>query len=263
MENSASLLFGAAVLGFRHGIDWDHIAAITDITSSSRALNALRGEARHTLALSSMYAVGHATVVAALGLCALSFAAFLPDWIDPVMERIVGLTLLLLGSWVVVALIQYLRGKQSYQPKSRWMLLGDLISRARKWLRFKLTGSQNSRETVVTAYGFRTAFAIGVIHGIGAETGTQVLLIAAIGGANCHGLGTAMLFSFLAGLLVSNTVVALLSIVGFDSSKRAKPLFVAASVLTCCFSLVVGSYFVFGCEDQLPSLDTLLGHARG
>src|SRR5437016_13644179 len=31
------LLLGMAALGFRHGFDWDHIAAITDITSTTSA----------------------------------------------------------------------------------------------------------------------------------------------------------------------------------------------------------------------------------
>ena len=39
------LLVTALFLGFRHGIDWDHIAAITDITSTTAASTA--GEARH------------------------------------------------------------------------------------------------------------------------------------------------------------------------------------------------------------------------
>src|SRR5204863_1132422 len=33
----AALLLGMAALGFRHGFDWDHIAAITDITSTTTA----------------------------------------------------------------------------------------------------------------------------------------------------------------------------------------------------------------------------------
>ena len=32
-----TLLLGMAALGFRHGFDWDHIAAITDITSTTSA----------------------------------------------------------------------------------------------------------------------------------------------------------------------------------------------------------------------------------
>jgi hypothetical protein len=39
------LLVTAALLGIRHGIDWDHIAAITDITSTTATADA--GTAAH------------------------------------------------------------------------------------------------------------------------------------------------------------------------------------------------------------------------
>ena len=42
---AAGLLLTAFVLGIRHGIDWDHIAAITDITSTTAAAEA--GEEAH------------------------------------------------------------------------------------------------------------------------------------------------------------------------------------------------------------------------
>ncbi len=44
---AAELLGTALVLGIRHGIDWDHIAAITDITSTTAA--AEHGEQHHAL----------------------------------------------------------------------------------------------------------------------------------------------------------------------------------------------------------------------
>ncbi|HET7027898.1 MAG TPA: hypothetical protein VFI28_09425, partial [Candidatus Limnocylindrales bacterium] len=37
---SLGLLGTALALGFRHGFDWDHIAAITDITSTTAAADA-------------------------------------------------------------------------------------------------------------------------------------------------------------------------------------------------------------------------------
>jgi high-affinity nickel permease len=43
--SAGALLTTALVLGIRHGIDWDHIAAITDITSTTAAADA--GEERH------------------------------------------------------------------------------------------------------------------------------------------------------------------------------------------------------------------------
>jgi hypothetical protein len=47
-----------------------------------------------------------------------------------------------------------------------------------------------------------------MIHGIGAETGSQVLIIAAIGGAASQDVGVGLMLAFVAGLLVSNTIIA-------------------------------------------------------
>jgi hypothetical protein len=43
------------------------------------------------------------------GLDALIFGAKLPDWVDPIMGRVVGLTLVILGVWVFVSLYNYVR----------------------------------------------------------------------------------------------------------------------------------------------------------
>ena len=54
---SLTLLGTALALGFRHGIDWDHIAAITDITSSQddRRLSILYGTIYFVLAFRFVY----------------------------------------------------------------------------------------------------------------------------------------------------------------------------------------------------------------
>ena len=53
-------LISCAVLGFRHGFDYDHIAAISDITSvQEKASTAMR--------LGLLYAFGHASMIALLG----------------------------------------------------------------------------------------------------------------------------------------------------------------------------------------------------
>ncbi|HYL40607.1 MAG TPA: hypothetical protein VET90_04795, partial [Candidatus Binatus sp.] len=173
------LLTTALVLGFRHGFDWDHLAAITDVTSTTTTadvaeighqsahderhehahhhggpdeirvhgrpgypptapvtapsgpvagptVRARRSvEERRALVLGSLYALGHATVVVVLGLLALAFGAVLPAWVDPIMARVVGLTLLLLGLWVFVSLYQYARHGQPFRLRSRWMLVFD------------------------------------------------------------------------------------------------------------------------------------------
>src|SRR5260370_21918517 len=89
--------------GFRHGIDWDHIAALTDITGS-------QDDGRRSMVLATMYALGHALVVFSLGVAAILLAERLPAGVDAVMERVLGSTLVLLGVAVLVALLRQGRG---------------------------------------------------------------------------------------------------------------------------------------------------------
>src|SRR6266404_6622003 len=94
------LVVTAFGFGFRHGIDWDHIAALTDITGS-------QDEGRRSMVLATMYALGHALMVFALGVAAIVAAERLPSSVNGVMERVVGATLLMLGVYVIVALIRH------------------------------------------------------------------------------------------------------------------------------------------------------------
>jgi high-affinity nickel permease len=303
------VLLTGLLLGVRHGIDWDHIAAITDITSTTAAAGA--AEAAHvdqhltisghqhghggpvevrahdagpggaTLApalaarpgigrtrfltgqldairLGTLYALGHGAVVIALGIAALTFGALLPDWLDPVMGRIVGLTLVALGLWVMYSIYRYARAGEAFRLRSRWMLVFDATRYA--WRRFqaRLHGHEHVEPLEMSSYGAKTSFGVGMIHGIGAETGTQVLLIAAVGGASSAGLGIPMLFAFVLGLLLSNFGIVLLSSVGFVSSQARERLYVAIGAVAGLFSLFVGSIFLFGLEGTLPDLGAIL-----
>jgi hypothetical protein len=301
------ILVTGLLLGVRHGFDWDHIAAITDITSTtattevgsrehaqkhvvtphdhahggaseahahstapllvaagpaagisvSRAV--LLAEQRHAIILGTLYALGHASVVAVLGLAALAFGALLPDWVDPIMSRVVGLTLLLLGLWVFVSLYQYARHGTAFRLRSRWMLVFDGGRYA--WRRFaaRLHGHEHVEPIEMTSYGPRTAFGVGMIHGIGAETGTQVLIIAAVGGAAGQGLGVPMMAAFIAGLLISNTIIVVISATGFVASQVRDRLYLVIGVAAGVFSIVVGAMFLFGIENLLPDLERVFG----
>jgi high-affinity nickel permease len=315
---AVGLLGTALILGVRHGFDWDHLAAIADVTSTSSTADAaedvhetvherssghahahggtteinaharvagaesnassrdahqhlaaahvpvsalrsnLGSEQRRALALGSLYALGHAAVVAALGALALLFGAVLPDWVDPIMGRVVGFTLLILGVWVFVSLYQYARHGSDFRLRSRWMLVFD--SARYGWRRFQasLHGHEHVEPIEMSSYGPRTAFAVGMIHGIGAETGTQVLLIAAIGGAAGQGLGIPMLAAFIVGLLISNSVVVLITATGFIASRARERLYVAVGVAAGLFSLVIGAIFLFDLRSVLPALDGFL-----
>lgn len=299
-----ALLVTALVLGLRHGIDWDHLAAITDITSTTSAAEAAEveheevhelgqghahehggdaelrthgSEAAHAphdphtpvkhrsflqlerqpVILGTLYALGHGVMVAILGAIALSFGALLPDWVDPLMGRIVGLTLVLLGVFVFVSLYNYARHGSEFRLRSRWMLVFDGVRYG--WRRFQawLHGHTHAEPLEMSSYGPRTAFAVGMIHGVGAETGTQILFIGAIGGADAVGLGIPMMLAFIIGLLITNTLMVVISSSGFLASQGRRQVYVVVGIFAGVFSLVVGFAFLFGLEDVLPSLEHL------
>jgi high-affinity nickel-transport protein len=303
------VLLTGLFLGIRHGIDWDHIAAITDITSTTaaaRIAEVAHAERHHAVAghshghggtpevqahalgpsggadlatstaaaelrrgglvssqgeairLGTLYALGHGLVVIALGLAALSFGALLPDWLDPLMGRIVGLTLFGLGLWVIYSIYRYALAGETFRLRSRWMLVFDGVRLG--WRRFqaRLHGHEHVEPLEMSSYGVRTAFGVGMIHGIGAETGSQVLLIGAVGGASSAGLGVPMLLAFVVGLIISNLAIVLVSSVGFVSSQARERVYVAFGAVAGIFSLVVGSIFLLGLDGGLPDLGTLL-----
>ncbi|MFN2555258.1 MAG: hypothetical protein ABR592_00020 [Nitriliruptorales bacterium] len=305
--------------GLRHGIDWDHIAAITDIAGS-------QDDGRRALGYSTLYALGHAAVVFVIGLVAIAFGDRLPVGVDAVMERFVGATLLLLGAYVIFALIHYGR---DFRMRSRWMLLlagarrsyrrvrerrpspievvhdhehpsdephldrhmtgptSGLVSPHPPGLRPSPAQAETAPRSEVEAvasggaiapvaapvrthrhshrhvgtlpddpfanYGRSTSFGVGMIHGVGAETPTQVLIFLTAAGVGGVGGGVLLLVVFLVGLLVSNTAVAVMSSFGFLNASRSFPVYAAISVITALFSLALGALFLAGQGDVLPA----------
>jgi hypothetical protein len=307
------LVASAAALGFRHGVDWDHIAALTDITGTQE-----RG--RRSLLLATVYALGHAAMVFVLGVLAIVASAKVPSSLDHAMSRVVGVTLLVLGAYVLVALVRHGR---DFRMRSRWLLVFACTRRVVRWARRRIWSGDRvvvihehdhehderhlhhhadhahgavgephhahwdvpaeplvehtAGASVATisphrhrhlhqhvgtlpddpfpSYGRATAFGVGVLHGVGAETPTQVLLFlgAARGGAV---EGAALLVCFIVGLLAANTIVAATASIGLLGASRNFPVYATVSVVAAVFSVAVGTLFVLG-QDAL--LHPILG----
>jgi hypothetical protein len=237
-------LFSAAVLGFRHGFDYDHIAAISDITS-------VETDRKRAMRMGLLYVLGHAAMVAVLGGVVIFFQRSLPKSIDNWAERAVGLTLVVLGVYVLGTLLR----DKAKLPKSR----ASLLIGAFRWLGWKLPqlfGAVPGErpDPVSGSYSRRSVFLIGIIHGLGAETPSQLLLflLAANLGGLAHGfLGLAV---FLSGLLVMNTLMTA-SAVGIFGLSAAKPELLRFVIgATAAYSVVVGTVFLFGVSSFLPQL---------
>lgn len=238
-------LLSAAVLGFRHGFDYDHIAAITDITGVDT-------HRRHAMRMGLLYVLGHAATVATLGAVTILFQTSLPRTMDDWAERAVGLTLVLLGIYVFGSMF---RNGRRASPKSRIMVLIGAFRWLNWRLRTLLAGSSIERPMGFSwDYSKKSVFFVGVIHGLGAETPSQLLLFllaANLGGITRGFLGLAM---FLAGLLAMNTLMtaATVGIFSLGSARHRVMQWMAA--LTAAYSLAVGAIFLFGSASILPPL---------
>jgi len=240
-EFSFALVVTGLLLGLRHGIDWDHIAAISDLTSSQQ--QRLRG-----LGMGTLYALGHAAAVTVLGLMAIWFGTVLPEWVERYLEILVGLTLLLLSAWLIWTMLRY---KGRLILRSRWMLLFELVKNIyNKMLKnaTRPTDVKPHRE-----YSIQTAVSIGVVHGIGAETGTQAILLTATVGAASVLTGSFLLIAFVIGLLLSNTLITIAASSGLLGGDRHRKLHIALGIFVAGFSLVLGSMFIMGKTQNLPS----------
>ncbi len=276
MDASTGITFGllaaAFFFGLRHGIDWDHIVAITDISAT-------QSSKRRGLFAGTLYVLGHAAVVIMLGIGAIALGATVPAWLDEAAGRLVGVTLVALGLVVLVTLVIE-RG--SFRARSRWMLLFDMTRRVFSRKSEAVTHTHehvaaesghhdgcealsdgSSRMVAPThshdhehhgdsEYSNRGAVGIGAIHGIGAETPTQVVVFLAAATAGGIMAGLAVLVSFVVGLVIANSVITVASVYGFASASRRPSVQIGLGIFTAVMSIGIGLLFLTGGDSALP-----------
>jgi hypothetical protein len=278
------LVATAFALGFRHGFDWDHVAALSDIAASQQ-------NRRRSMMLATLYALGHAAVAFAIGAVVIVASARVPEAIGGVMERVVGATLVALGTWVIGSTLR--NGQRARMP-SRGALLIAALGRLRRRRQPVVIEHEHEHDhqvadhhehehertpasvggaqgtTVMTrhrhrhrhvgslpddplpTYGGGAAVGVGMIHGIGFETPTQALVFVTAAGAGSRVAGLLVLACFLTGLLAANTVVAMASTFGLTGAGSRARLYTVASLVAAVASLALGLLYVFGAGDIMP-----------
>ncbi|HEX2240316.1 MAG TPA: hypothetical protein VHJ82_04150 [Actinomycetota bacterium] len=276
-------LLTIALVGFRHGFDLDHIAAISDIAAAARGR-------RRALFLATLYALGHAMVVFALGLGVAAAGALLPARLDAMMGRVTGSTLVALGIYVLHSLARHGAG---FELASRGGMVVKGVRGLRSWI-----ARRGVREIVVEhehehthgpaeahhemAVGASSAVAatrpvatltrhshhhthrgveprdpfaghgpvaslgIGMIHGVGAETPTQLLVLITAAGVAELGHGVLVVGAFVVGLVVANTVLAVAGAISLSGSRRLPRLYAVIAALSGAFSIALGMTYLIG-----------------
>ncbi|HEX4285841.1 MAG TPA: hypothetical protein VHZ28_12170 [Terracidiphilus sp.] len=236
------------LLGLRHGFDYDHLAAISDITAVQR--NWWSG-----LRLGMTYALGHAFTVAALGIAVLELHMGLPVGLDHWTERLIGLTLIVLGVGVVAGI---LRKDAHGHPHGRIESRLAIAINGLLWLAWRARRLRNPAalrpERFQWMYNGKSVFLIGVLHGVGAETPSQLALFfltANLGGTSRGLLG---LTAFAVGLVTMNALMTASIGGAFQSGGHHPRIYHAIAWTGAVYSCGIGLIFLLGISDKLPSL---------
>jgi ABC-type nickel/cobalt efflux system permease component RcnA len=233
-------IISAAVLGLRHGVDYDHIAAISDIA-------AVEAQPRLAMRLGVLYAVGHGMTVAALGVAVILFQLSLPAGVDGWMGQVVGATLLFLGIYILYTDLFRSHSHEEVRIRSRVLLIADAVM----WLAWRVRqvvapSSAPSRRLFQNGLGTGSALLLGVIHGVGAETPTQLLvflLAANLGGIRRGLMGLA---AFIVGLLITNLIMCAVAAGVIKVTTNKPKQFRMAARVSAAYSILIGGAFLLG-----------------
>jgi hypothetical protein len=213
----------AIALGLRHATDPDHLAAVGTLMASGR-----ERAGRRAAALGGAWGLGHALTLFAFGLPIVVFEAYLPERLQQGAELTIGLVIVFLA---VLLLARWRRGAFHAHVHEHGEGAHLHVHSHAKGERAKTRSP-------------RSAFAIGLVHGVGGSAGVGVLLVASI---ESTAYGVAAL-ALLAGFTAVS--MALLS-TGFGAGMTRLPLIRLAPALGA-LSLAFGVWYSLGALSLAP-----------
>jgi hypothetical protein len=213
----------AIALGLRHATDPDHLAAVSTLIASAR-----ERAVRRAATLGAAWGFGHALTLFAFGLPIVLFEAYLPERVQQGAEMTIGLVIVFLA---VLLLVRWHRGAFHAHVHEH----GDGVH-------LHVHSHENGER--LRTRSARSAFGIGLVHGMGGSAGVGVLLVATIE----DGLHSVIALGLLAAF--TGVSMALLS-TGFGAGLVRLPMARVAPVLGVA-SLAFGIWYALGALSLAP-----------
>lgn len=158
----ALIILVGIMLGLRHAIDPDHLAALTTLVASGRDRAAGR--------LGAWWGLGHAITLAAFGLPVVLFGSHLPGRARQAAELAVAALIVFLAARLIV---RWRRG--AYHVHDHAHSDGTVHVHLRPHAGEAQHGHPHGATRTPVA-----AFGIGLLHGVGGSAGVSVLVLASV-----------------------------------------------------------------------------------
>ncbi len=158
-----AILFTGFVLGLRHALDADHLAAMSTFVSQEASV------ARSAL-LGTFWGIGHTVALLAAGALTIAFKTAISPAVESVLESGVALVLIALGAHVC---LRALAGVRVHDHAH----LHD--GRLHRHTHVHLGGGAVHRHVHLAAVA-RRPFLVGILHGLAGSAALMLLVLAAI-----------------------------------------------------------------------------------
>lgn len=222
--------FLAIFIGMRHGMDGDHVAAIADMVGSEQ-------RKKRQLTLGVMYALGHGMIVMVIGVLFIYIGLQLPDTTKQILEMLVSFTLIVLGMFIIWTIVQQ---KKNYEYKSRVRIVIEFFTSMGN----KLKSGTTHTHFAPTKLGAIGALIIGILHGIGVESPTQIAIISNAMGLDNITVALLQLTLFVVGLLIATIGITFCLSWGFMKARVKDRLFLLLGSVTGVYSLGLGIFML-------------------
>lgn len=212
-------LSAAFALGVGHAFEPDHVVAVSTIAAQSKAIT-------KALLTGWLWGLGHTTTLLIAGILVLSFRVQFPTSISNSFELIVGVMLVVLGTWTLSRLR---RGKFHLHVHSH-------DGKTHAHLHSHIEGPSHDHAHI--------PFSVGIVHGLAGSGALVILAMSTMTGVID---GVFFIVFFGAGLIFAMSLIAsalsVPSILGGKLSSLVRPVFsTGAGIL----SIALGVFVIFG-----------------
>lgn len=181
------------VLGLRHALDADHLAAVSTFVSEER-------DPWRSSLIGVFWGLGHTTALFVFGLAIATFRLAISPRLAQALEFLVGCMLVLLGASVLIRL---------FTGETIHVHAHEHDGVAHTHLHFHLYDARHSHQHRVLRLGGKP-FVVGVVHGLAGTAAVMLLLVGAIPSL-LLALGTLLIFGLgsIGGMVAMSLVMSL------------------------------------------------------